>query len=164
MESPTVAGRTGAGPAGWRTGEWRTVEEWASARGEAQLRSNSGLFAALMGLAGIFTAVAVVNAVVMSTADRRQEFTLARLAGLTRAQVVTVALVESATVVVVGVLLGSLVAAAALAGIAAGPYGLAALAIPWRLLGLIFAAALVVVGAAATLTACRATSRRLGTY
>ncbi|RZT20945.1 putative ABC transport system permease protein [Kribbella sp. VKM Ac-2569] len=142
----------------------QTVEQWAEARGEAQQRSNSGLFAALLGLAGIFTAVAVVNAVVMSTADRRQEFHLARLAGLTRAQVVMVALVESGTVVVVGVLLGSLVAAAALAGIAAGPYGLAALAIPWRLLGLIFASALVVVGVAVALTAGRATSHRLGTY
>ncbi|TDW88287.1 putative ABC transport system permease protein [Kribbella pratensis] len=142
----------------------RSVEQWAEARGEAQQRSNSGLFAALLGLAGIFTAVAVVNAVVMSTADRRQEFHLSRLAGLTRAQVVMVALVESVTVVVVGVLLGSLVAAAALAGIAAGPYGLAALAIPWRLLGLIFASALVVVGVAAALTAGRATSHRLGTY
>ncbi|MEU4190589.1 ABC transporter permease [Kribbella sp. NPDC026611] len=139
------------------------VADWAEARGAAQQRSNSGLFAALMGLAGIFTAVAVVNAVVMSTADRRQEFTLARMAGLTRGQVVVVALVESATVVVVGVLLGAVVAAAALAGVAAGPYGIAALAVPWRLLGLIFAAALVVVGAAAALTARRATSRRLGT-
>jgi putative ABC transport system permease protein len=142
----------------------QTVEEWAEARGEAQQRSNSGLFAALMGLAGIFTAVAVVNAVVMSTADRRREFALGRMAGLTRGQVVAIAVVESASVVVVGVLLGALVAAAALAGIAAGPYGLAALAIPWRLLGLIFASALVVVGTAAALTAYRATSRRLGTY
>ena len=58
---------------------------------------------------------------------------------------------------IVGVLLGSLVAAAALAGIAAGPYGLAALAIPWRLLGLIFGAALIVVGAAAAFTAQQAT-------
>ncbi|MEV0791694.1 ABC transporter permease [Kribbella sp. NPDC050459] len=146
------------------TMDGQTVEQWAQARGEAQQRSNSGLFAALMGLAGIFTAVAVVNAVVMSTADRRQEFRLSRLAGLTRGQVVTVALVESVTVVVVGVLLGSLVAAAALAGIAAGPYGLAALAIPWRLLGLIFVSALAVVGIAAALTAYCATSRRLGTY
>ncbi|WP_427888145.1 ABC transporter permease [Kribbella sp. GL6] len=139
------------------------VKKWAVARGEAQQRSNADLFAALMGLAGIFTAVAVVNAVVMSTADRRQEFTLSRLAGLTRGQVVTVAVVESATVVVVGVLLGSVVAAAALAGIAAGPYGLAVLAIPWRLLGLIFGVALVVVGGTAALTASRATSRPLGT-
>ncbi|MGW1340466.1 FtsX-like permease family protein [Kribbella sp. NPDC002412] len=136
----------------------QTVKEWAEARGEAQQRSNSGLFAALMGLAGIFTAVAVVNAVVMSTADRRREFALARMAGLTRVQVVQVALVESTAVVVVGVLLGSLVAGAALAGIAAGPYGLAALAIPWRLLGLILAAAIVVVGSAAAVTAHRATS------
>ncbi|MFI7066445.1 FtsX-like permease family protein [Kribbella sp. NPDC050124] len=136
----------------------QTVEQWARERGEAQQRSNSGLFAALMGLAGIFTAVAVVNAVVMSTADRRREFALARMAGLTRGQVVQVALVESAAVVIIGVLLGSLVAGAALAGIAAGPYGLAALAIPWRLLGLIFAAAMVVVGAAAAVTAHRATN------
>ncbi|MFC6158630.1 ABC transporter permease [Kribbella jiaozuonensis] len=146
------------------TMDGQTVEEWAEARGEAQQRSNSGLFAALMGLAGVFTAVAVVNAVVMSTADRRREFALGRMAGLTRGQVVAIAVVESATVVVVGVLLGGLVAAAAMAGIAAGPYGLAALAIPWRLLGLIFASALVVVGTAAALTAYRATSRRLGTY
>ncbi|MGW7679280.1 ABC transporter permease [Kribbella sp. NPDC054772] len=146
------------------TMDGQSVEEWAAARGEVQQRSNSGLFAALMGLAGIFTAVAVVNAVVMSTADRRREFTLARMAGLTRGQVVTVALVESGTVVVVGVLLGGLVAGAALAGIAAGPYGLAALAIPWGLLGLIFGAALMVVGLAAALTAYRATSHRLGTY
>ena len=138
-------------------GKVQTVGEWAEDRGAAQQRSNSGLFAALMGLAGIFAAVAVVNAVVMSTADRRREFALARMAGLTRAQVVTVALVESATVVIVGVLLGSLVAAAALAGIAAGPYGLASLAIPWRLLGLIFGAALIVVGAATAFAAHRAT-------
>jgi putative ABC transport system permease protein len=135
-----------------------SIREWAEARGEAQQRGNSGLFAALMGLAGIYTAVAVVNAVVMSTADRRREFALARMAGLTRIQVVKVALVESTAVVVIGVLLGSLVAGAALAGIAAGPYGLAALAIPWRLLGLLLAVALVVVGAAAAFTAHRATN------
>ncbi|MFF0339786.1 FtsX-like permease family protein [Kribbella sp. NPDC004875] len=146
------------------TMDGQPVAEWAAARGEVQQRSNSGLFAALMGLAGIFTAVAVVNAVVMSTADRRREFTVARMAGLTRGQVVAVALVESGTVVVVGVLLGACVAGAALAGIAAGPYGLAALAIPWRLLGSVFGAALVIVGLAAGLTAYRATSRRLGTY
>jgi putative ABC transport system permease protein len=135
----------------------KTVEQWAEERGAAQQRSNSGLFAALMGLAGIFAAVAVVNAVVMSTADRRREFALARMAGLTRGQVVAVALVESATVVVVGVLLGAVVAGAALAGIAAGPYGLAALAIPWCLLGLIFGAALAVVGVTAAFTAHQAT-------
>ena len=67
-------------------GKVQTVGEWAEDRGAAQQRSNSGLFAALMGLAGIFAAVAVVNAVVMSTADRRREFALARMAGLTRAR------------------------------------------------------------------------------
>jgi len=141
-------------------GEVRTVGEWAKARGDAQQRNNTGLFAALMGLAGIFTAIAVVNAVVMSTADRRREFALARMAGLTRRQVVAVALTESVTVVLTGVLLGAVVAGAALAGIAAGPYGMAAVAIPWRLLAFILAAALLVVGAAAALTARQATKHR----
>ncbi|MFC9693536.1 FtsX-like permease family protein [Kribbella sp. NPDC056951] len=141
-------------------GSIQTVGEWAKARGDAQQRNNTGLFAALMGLAGIFTAVAVVNAVVMSTADRRREFALARMAGLTRRQVIAVALTESVTVVLTGVLLGAVVAAAALAGIAAGPYGLAAVAMPWRLLGLILGAALLVVGAAAAGTAHQATKQR----
>ncbi|TDU90507.1 putative ABC transport system permease protein [Kribbella voronezhensis] len=146
----TVARRLEAG------GEVRTVAEWAEARGEVQQRGNTGIFAVLMGLAGVYAAVAVVNAVVMAAADRRREFALTRMAGLTRAQVVTVALVESLTVVVIGVLLGCLVAAAALAGVAAGTantYGVVVLAIPWRLLGLILGGALLVVGGTAAATA-----------
>ncbi|WP_232828755.1 FtsX-like permease family protein [Kribbella monticola] len=137
-------------------GEVRTVAEWAEARGEAQQRGNTGIFAVLMGLAGVYAAVAVVNAVVMAAADRRREFALTRMAGLTRAQVVAVALIESLTVVVIGVLLGCLVAAAALAGVATGTantYGVVVLAIPWRLLGLILGSALLVVGGTAAATA-----------
>ena len=88
------------------------------------------------------------------------QFSAARMAGLTRTQVVRVALVESLTVVVIGVLLGCMVAAAALAGIAAGTastYGVIVLAIPWRLLGLILGGSLLVVGSTATATAWTAT-------
>jgi len=141
-------------------GEVRTVAAWAEARGEAQQRGNTGIFAVLMGLAGVYAAVAVVNAIVMAAADRRREFALARMAGLTRAQVVRIALVESLTVVVIGVLLGCVAAAAALAGVAAGTantYGVIVLAIPWRLLGLILGGSLLVVGATATVTAWTAT-------
>ncbi|ADB35485.1 protein of unknown function DUF214 [Kribbella flavida DSM 17836] len=137
-------------------GEVRTVREWAEAKGAAEQRDDTGIFAVLMGLAGVYAAVAVVNAVVMAAADRRREFALARMAGCTRRQVVGIATVESITVVVVGVLLGALVVGAALAGIAAGTaelYGVVVVAVPWRLLGLISAAALVVVGCTAALSA-----------
>jgi putative ABC transport system permease protein len=160
-----VAVSPGADPAvvGARLGgDVQSVKEWAEARGEAQLRGNTGLFAVLMGLAGVYAAVAVVNAVVMAAADRRREFALARMAGLTRFQVVGVAALESLTVVLVGVFLGSVVAAAALAGIASGTastYGVVVVAVPWKLLGLILGSALLVVGSTAALTAWTATSR-----
>jgi putative ABC transport system permease protein len=137
-----------------------SVAEWAEGRGEAQQRGNTGIFAVLMGLAGVYAAVAVVNAIVMAAADRRREFALARMAGLTRRQVICVALLESVTVVVVGVFLGCMVAAAALAGIANGTastYGIVVVAIPWRLLGLILGGSLLVVGATAATTAWTAT-------
>ncbi|WP_328330147.1 FtsX-like permease family protein [Kribbella sp. NBC_00382] len=138
----------------------RTVADWAESRGEAQQRGNTAIFAVLMGLAGVYAAVAVVNAIVMAAAERRREFALARMAGLTRAQVVLVALVESLTVVFIGVLLGCIVAAAALAGIATGTastYGVVVVAIPWRLLALILGSSLIVVGATAAGTAWVAT-------
>ncbi|MFI5711291.1 FtsX-like permease family protein [Kribbella sp. NPDC051620] len=137
-----------------------SVADWAEARGQAQQRGNTGIFAVLMGLAGIYAAVAVVNAIVMAAADRRREFALARMAGLTRPQVLLVALLESLTVVLVGILLGCLVAAAALAGIATGTantYGTAVVAIPWHLLALILSSSLAVVGATAAVTTWLAT-------
>lgn len=167
------AGGTGAGTGeagmGARPGdpgagrEVRTVQEWAEAKAADEQRDDTGIFAVLMGLAGVYAAVAVVNAVVMAAADRRREFALARMAGLTRRQVVGIATVESVTVVVVGVLLGTVVAGAALAGIAAGTaqtYGVVVVAVPWRLLGLLLAGSLAVVGGTAAITAWTTTRFR----
>ncbi|MGC4937526.1 FtsX-like permease family protein [Kribbella sp. DT2] len=134
----------------------RSVEEWAEDKAAVEQRDDTGIFVVLMGLAGIYAAVAVVNAVVMAAAERRREFALARMAGLTRRQVVGIATVESLTVVVVGVLLGGVVAGAAMAGIAAGTaqmFGVVVVAVPWRLLGIILAGSLAVVGGTAALTA-----------
>ncbi|WP_432942814.1 FtsX-like permease family protein [Kribbella sp. CA-253562] len=143
--------------------EVRTVQEWAEAKAAHEQRDDTGIFAVLMGLAGVYAAVAVVNAVVMAAADRRREFALARMAGLTRRQVIGIATVESLTVVVVGVLLGTVVAGAALAGIAAGTaqtYGVVVVAVPWRLLGLLLAGSLAVVGGASAITAWTTTRFR----
>ncbi|WP_026162915.1 FtsX-like permease family protein [Kribbella catacumbae] len=149
--------------AGRMDGTVQSIADWAEGRGAAQQRGNTGIFAVLMGLAGVYAAVAVVNAIVMASADRRREFALARMAGLTRAQVIVVALIESLTVVLIGVLLGCVVAAAALAGVASGTantYGVIVVAIPWRLIGLILGGSLVVVGATAAGTAWTATRTR----
>ncbi|GAB3817052.1 hypothetical protein GCM10028799_20730 [Kribbella italica] len=137
-------------------GAVRTVEEWAEDKAAVEQRDDTGIFVVLMGLAGVYAAVAVVNAVVMAAAERRREFALARMAGLTRRQVVGIATVESLTVVVVGVLLGAVVAGAAMAGIAAGTaqmFGVVVVAVPWRLLGLLLAGSLAVVGGTAAITA-----------
>lgn len=141
-------------------GTVESLASWADGRGDAQQRGSNAIFAVLMGLAGVYAAVAVVNAVAMAAADRRREFALARMAGLTRGQVVRLALLEAVTVVVIGVALGCVVAAAALAGIAAGTadtLGVTVVAIPWRLLLTIATGSLLVVGAAAAVTAWSAT-------
>jgi putative ABC transport system permease protein len=68
----------------------------------------------LIAVVVAFTGVAIVNTLVMATAERIREFALLRLAGTTRAQVVRMVSWETAIVVVVGVLLGTLITAAAL--------------------------------------------------
>ncbi|MFA1545048.1 hypothetical protein [Actinomadura chokoriensis] len=54
--------------------------------------------AVLMGLSGLYAAVAAVNAVVIAGAERGTESAVARVTGLSRAQVVRMALIESAAV------------------------------------------------------------------
>jgi putative ABC transport system permease protein len=65
--------------------------------------------------------------------------------------------VVEAAVTVIGLLLGSLVAAAALAGFYLELAGVRILAVPWTLLGLLAGASLAVTTAAAALTATAAT-------
>jgi putative ABC transport system permease protein len=61
-----------------------------------------------------YTAISVVNSQVMATAARRREFGLQRLTGSTRGQVLRMMLVESGLVSVIGILLGTIVAATTL--------------------------------------------------
>ncbi len=68
----------------------------------------------LISIVVAFTGVAIVNTLVMATAERIREFALLRLAGTTRAQVVRMVSWETAIVVVMGVFKGSVIAAVAL--------------------------------------------------
>jgi putative ABC transport system permease protein len=69
----------------------------------------------LLGVIGIFCALALVNAITMATADRAREFALLRLVGASRRQVRTMVRAETLIMVVFGLAIGSLVAAPALA-------------------------------------------------
>ena len=67
-----------------------------------------------------YAVISLVNALVVATAERRREFALQRLIGATRGQVLRMVGVEAGLVAACGLVLGTVVAAAALA-----PFGIA---------------------------------------
>ncbi|GAA4495297.1 hypothetical protein GCM10023191_035810 [Actinoallomurus oryzae] len=144
-------------------GTVRTVARWAGDRAAAEERGNMAIFAVLMGLGGLYAAVAVVNAVIIAGAERTAEFAVARVTGLSRPQVVRMALIEASAVTAIGLALGGLVAAGALAGIAAAgvrAVGVPLVAVPWTPLLLLVPGAFLVTGAASVWSTLSATRRR----
>ncbi|NYI05134.1 FtsX-like permease family protein [Allostreptomyces psammosilenae] len=144
-------------------GEVRTVAEWAGAKAAEAQRGNLAVLGVLMGLGGLYALVAVVNAVVIAGADRGAEFAAARLAGLSRPQVVWTALVEAWSVTLIGLFLGCLVVAGALSGIATSTMavlGEPAVAVPWGMLGAVCLGAFATIGAATCCVTLAATRPR----
>ena len=68
----------------------------------------------LVGMIMAYTAISVVNTLVMATARRRREFGLQRLTGSTRGQVLRMMGVEAILVTAIGVVLGTIVSAGTL--------------------------------------------------
>src|SRR5262249_26080256 len=127
---------------------------------DEQQRESVDVMVALLGMAMLYTVIAMINAVVISASDRRAEFAAARVTGLTRGQVVRTALGEAMAVVVIGLLLGGLAAAGTVGGIAYAiqdMIGISATRPPWALFGVVALGAMVVVGAASVLTTLSAT-------
>ncbi|HEV8560023.1 MAG TPA: FtsX-like permease family protein [Actinophytocola sp.] len=63
----------------------------------------------MVGMIMAYTAISVVNTLVMATARRRREFGLQRLTGSTRGQVLRMMSVEAVLVAAIGIVLGTLV-------------------------------------------------------
>ncbi|MFD9322023.1 ABC transporter permease [Streptomyces sp. NPDC060053] len=82
-----------------------------------------------MGLVLAFTAIAVVNTLAMSVAERVREFALLRLAGATRRQVLRMLRTEALSVLLLAVALGSAIAVAVLTAFSIGMTGRAAPAV-----------------------------------
>ncbi|NEA00830.1 ABC transporter permease, partial [Streptomyces sp. SID10116] len=127
-------------------GKVLTKDEWVRGTAPAADRTTRvGLFMVL-GIALLYTGVSLANTMVMATSDRTRELTALRLAGATRWQVLRLVAAEALTVVVIGGLLGTLVAGLNLAGMW-GALGLLSVwtpvVIPWATLGAILCACAV---------------------
>ncbi|MEV4620904.1 ABC transporter permease [Asanoa sp. NPDC049573] len=141
-------------------GQVMTTTQWVDAYTDDQQQMSTNIMIALLGMAMVYTLIAMVNAVVIAASDRRAEFAAARVTGLTRGQVVGAALAESMGVVAIGVLLGILAAAGTLAGMAAAVrdmIGVSVASVPWALGSAVVAVAVVVVATASVLTTLSAT-------
>lgn len=78
------------------------LEEWAHNDIDNQHEDTQNYMLAVLGLISVCVIIAMINAAVISAADRRAEFATARLTGLTRRQVIHMAVWESLTVVLAG--------------------------------------------------------------
>ncbi|WP_199853118.1 FtsX-like permease family protein [Plantactinospora sp. BC1] len=131
-----------------------TLDDWIAHTDSAQDSLNAGVMKVVLGMATIYAAIGVINAVVIGTGERRREFAVARLTGYSRGQVVASALLESAIVTVTGLLLGLLGALATLIGIS-GVAG--TLVAPWGIVWLTIPSAFLAVGATSVWTTLAAT-------
>jgi len=151
----------GAGPGALAPfGVVSTVDEHLARAAVAQQDTSTGIMTVLMGLAGLYAVIAVINAVVIAAADRRREFAVARVTGLTRGQVLRAAVLESGVVTGIGLVLGGLAASLTLAGISATTGRIAGepvLVVPWTLVAVVVVGAFAVVGVTSACTALSAT-------
>ncbi|MFR9788642.1 FtsX-like permease family protein [Streptomyces sp. MB22_4] len=86
-------------------------------------RTNAEVDYLAMGLVLAFTAIAVINTLAMSVAERVREFALLRLAGATRRQVLRMLRTESLSLLLLATALGSGIALAVLTAFSAGMTG-----------------------------------------
>ncbi|MEU9178781.1 FtsX-like permease family protein [Streptomyces sp. NPDC048550] len=103
-----------------------------------------------MGLVLAFTAIAVVNTLAMSTAERLREFAMLRLAGAKRRQVLRMLRAEAVAVLLIGAVLGSGISLAVLTAFSVGMTGAAAPAVlPVVYVGVLGVAGLLALAATA---------------
>jgi putative ABC transport system permease protein len=141
-------------------GEVVSTAEWIRRYADEEQRTSIDIMVALLGMAMVYTVLAMVNAVVISASDRRGEFAAARVTGMTRGQVVRAALWESLAVVVIGLLLGGFAAAGTVLGIAAAVndmIGISVVSVQVPLLAGLVVGAVAVIGVATLLTTLSAT-------
>ncbi|MBB6416641.1 FtsX-like permease family protein [Streptomyces sp. AK010] len=97
-------------------GEVLTRDAWVQATYPETNRTTRMGFFLVLGIALLYTGISLANTMVMATSDRVRELAVLRLAGATRWQVLRLVGAEALMVVMVGGLLGALVAGLNLVG------------------------------------------------
>ncbi|MFF1548116.1 ABC transporter permease [Streptomyces sp. NPDC058291] len=97
-------------------GEVLTKDAWVRATYPETNRTTRMGFFLVLGIALLYTGISLANTMVMATSDRVRELAVLRLAGATRWQVLRLVSAEALMVVMVGGLLGALVAGLNLMG------------------------------------------------
>ncbi|GGQ06708.1 FtsX-like permease family protein [Streptomyces mutabilis] len=105
--------RDAVGPSG---GQVASRDEWVAATSPQTNGTTRAGLLLVLGIALLYTGISLVNTMVMATSDRTRDLAVLRLAGATRWQVLRLVGAESLTVVVVGAVLGLIVAVLNLAG------------------------------------------------
>lgn len=137
------------------------TSDWVSSSISTNDRQNRNIQLALVGLAALFTLLAIANAVVNALASRREELATLRLVGLTRSQVIRMALWESAATLVTGVALGLLAASGPILAVRhalSRSIGTTVMAWPWQGVGLVTSISAVLIALSTTFTALAVTS------
>ncbi|MGW0782449.1 FtsX-like permease family protein [Streptomyces sp. NPDC002913] len=117
----------------------------------------------ILGIALLYTGIALANTLVMATSDRSRDLAALRLTGATKPQVLRLVAAETLLVVTVGALLGGAVAGLNLLGVKAALALLSVsspLAVPWPALGTVLTACAALATVAAVLPAVAALRTR----
>ncbi|MEU0369052.1 FtsX-like permease family protein [Streptomyces sp. NPDC006283] len=143
-------------------GTVRGVDDWAAAtHPRTSPQTRLGLLVVL-GIALVYTAIALAGTLLMATSARSGELASLRLAGATRAQVLRVVAGEAVLAVTVGAVLGAAVTAVNLAGLGAALTSLSApvtITVPWGTTGTALGACATIAVLAASASFPRGRSR-----
>ncbi|WP_073920529.1 FtsX-like permease family protein [Streptomyces sp. CB00455] len=134
-----------------------TAEEWIAASQPETKRENRLAVFVVLGLALLYSMIALAGTMVAATSDRGRDLSVLRLTGATGGQVLRLVAVEAAAVVVAGALLGVLASAVNVLGTWSALSVLigsaAPLSLPWAAMGAVAGACAVVAVPAAVLSA-----------
>ncbi|BAL88149.1 putative permease [Actinoplanes missouriensis 431] len=144
-------------------GPVRTTDDWLRQDGTARSAASTGVLIAVMGLGVVYALVGVVNAIVITVAARRREFAAVRAAGFTRAQVIRIAITESALTTAIGLTLGAVAAGGTLLAVlltTGAVSGAATLDLPWSLIAVVVVGGFMITGATSAVASFAATRDR----
>ncbi|MEV8403040.1 ABC transporter permease [Streptomyces niveus] len=140
-----------------------TKDEWLAGSHPRSSESTRLGLLLILGIALLYTGIALANTLVMATSDRAGDLAVLRLTGATKPQVLRLVAAEALVVVAVGSLLGAAVAGLNLLGLRGALALLSVrspLVVPWGGLGAMVAASAVLAVVAAVVPALTALRTR----